>query len=71
MATGTSIVRHDPAARLAAFNRVSTDSVDAAADAMLRRCRAGWRARSSSSRRSISPPRAAGRFNRRFWISST
>ena len=34
MATGTSIVRHDPAARLAAFNRVSTDSVDAAADAI-------------------------------------
>src|SRR6266545_839217 len=34
MATGTSIVRHDPAARLAAFNRVSTDSVDDAADAV-------------------------------------
>src|SRR5437899_604088 len=34
MATGTSIVRHDPAARLAAFNRVSTASVDAAADAV-------------------------------------
>src|SRR5438445_12309725 len=34
MATGTSIVRHDPAARLAAFNRVSTASVDAAADAI-------------------------------------
>ena len=35
MATGTSIVRHDdPAARLAAFNRVSTDRVDAAADAI-------------------------------------
>jgi AraC-like DNA-binding protein len=34
VATGTSIVRHDPAARLAAFNRVSTASVDAAADAI-------------------------------------
>lgn len=34
MATGTSIVRHDPAVRLAAFNRVSTDSVDDAADAV-------------------------------------
>lgn len=34
MATGTSIVRHDPAARLAAFNRVATDSVDDAADAV-------------------------------------
>src|SRR5947207_13866013 len=34
MATGTSIVRHDPAVRLAAFNRVSTASVDAAADAI-------------------------------------
>jgi AraC-like DNA-binding protein len=34
VATGTSIVRHDPAVRLAAFNRVSTDSVDAAADAV-------------------------------------
>src|SRR5437879_835098 len=34
MAMGTSIVRHEPAARLAAFNRVSTDSVDAAADAI-------------------------------------
>src|SRR5437899_11645345 len=34
MATGTSIVRRDPAARLAAFNRVSTASVDAAADAI-------------------------------------
>jgi AraC-like DNA-binding protein len=34
MATGISIVRHDPAARLAAFNRVSTGSVDDAADAV-------------------------------------
>ncbi|WP_065751241.1 AraC family transcriptional regulator [Bradyrhizobium paxllaeri] len=34
MATGTSIVRHDLPVRLAAFNRVSTDSVDAAADAV-------------------------------------
>jgi AraC-like DNA-binding protein len=34
MATDTSIVRHDPAARLAAFNRVSTGSVDDAADAV-------------------------------------
>jgi AraC-like DNA-binding protein len=34
VATGTSIVRHDPTVRLAAFNRVSTDSVDAAADAV-------------------------------------
>jgi AraC-like DNA-binding protein len=34
MATGTSIVRYDPAVRLAAFNRVSTASVDAAADAI-------------------------------------
>ncbi|KRR22853.1 transcriptional regulator [Bradyrhizobium lablabi] len=34
MAAGTSIVRHDPTVRLAAFNRVSTDSVDAAADAV-------------------------------------
>ncbi|KRR27430.1 AraC family transcriptional regulator [Bradyrhizobium retamae] len=34
METGTSIVSHDPTARLAAFNRVSTDSVDAAADAV-------------------------------------
>jgi AraC-like DNA-binding protein len=30
----TSIPQHDPAARLAAFNRVSTDSVDDAADAV-------------------------------------
>ena len=30
----TSIPQHDPAARLAAFNRVSTGSVDAAADAV-------------------------------------
>lgn len=34
MATSTSVVRHDPTARLAAFNRVATDSVDAAADAI-------------------------------------
>jgi AraC-like DNA-binding protein len=34
VATGTSIVGHDPAVRLAAFNRVSTASVDAAADAI-------------------------------------
>ncbi|KRQ99633.1 AraC family transcriptional regulator [Bradyrhizobium valentinum] len=34
MATGTSIARHDPAARLAAFNRVSTGSVDDAAAAI-------------------------------------
>jgi AraC-like DNA-binding protein len=34
MATNTSIVRHDPAARLAAFNRVSTGRVDDAADAV-------------------------------------
>ena len=34
MATATSIPQHDPAALLAAFNRVSTDSVDAAADAV-------------------------------------
>ncbi len=34
MATGTSVVSHDPGARLAAFNRVSTDCVDAAADAI-------------------------------------
>ncbi|MEH2503063.1 AraC-like DNA-binding protein [Bradyrhizobium sp. AZCC 1578] len=34
METGTSIVRHDPTVRLAAFNRVSTGSVDAAADAI-------------------------------------
>ncbi len=34
MTTGTSSVRHDPAARLAAFNRVATDSVDDAADAI-------------------------------------
>ncbi|MDE5457608.1 helix-turn-helix domain-containing protein [Bradyrhizobium sp. CSA112] len=34
MATGTSIVRHDPAARLAAFGRVSTGSVDDAAEAI-------------------------------------
>jgi AraC-like DNA-binding protein len=34
VATGTSIVRHDPTVRLTAFNRVSTDSVDAAADAV-------------------------------------
>ncbi|OCK54407.1 AraC family transcriptional regulator [Bradyrhizobium sp. LMTR 3] len=34
METGASIVRHDPTVRLAAFNRVSTDGVDAAADAV-------------------------------------
>jgi len=34
VARATSIPLHDPAARLAAFNRVSTDSVDAAADAV-------------------------------------
>jgi AraC-like DNA-binding protein len=34
VASATSIPQHDPAARLAAFNRVSTDSVDAAADAV-------------------------------------
>lgn len=34
MATGTSIVRHEQAARLAAFTRVATDSVDDAADAV-------------------------------------
>ncbi|WP_213285043.1 AraC family transcriptional regulator [Bradyrhizobium sp. sGM-13] len=34
METGTSTVSHDPTVRLAAFNRVSTDSVDAAADAV-------------------------------------
>ena len=34
MAIGTSIPQHDPAVRLAAFNRVSTGSVDAAADAV-------------------------------------
>ncbi|MCA6117446.1 AraC family transcriptional regulator [Bradyrhizobium sp. WSM 1738] len=34
MATGISIVRHDPAARLAAFNCVSTGSVDDAAEAI-------------------------------------
>jgi AraC-like DNA-binding protein len=34
VATGTSIGRHHPAARLAAFTRVATDSVDDAADAV-------------------------------------
>ena len=34
MARAASIPQHDPAARLAAFNRVSTASVDAAADAV-------------------------------------
>lgn len=34
MATGTSIARHEPAARLAAFTRVATESVDDAADAV-------------------------------------
>nr|WP_311966966.1 AraC family transcriptional regulator [Bradyrhizobium archetypum] len=34
MATGTSIVRHAPAVRLAAFNRVLTDSVDDDAEAV-------------------------------------
>src|SRR5215213_6060505 len=34
VARATSIPQHDPAARLAAFNRVSTSSVDAAADAV-------------------------------------
>jgi AraC-like DNA-binding protein len=34
VARATSIPLHDPAVRLAAFNRVSTDSVDAAADAV-------------------------------------
>jgi len=34
VARAASIPQHDPAARLAAFNRVSTDSVDAAADAV-------------------------------------
>ena len=34
MARATSIPKHDPAARLAAFNRVSTGSVDDAADAV-------------------------------------
>jgi AraC-like DNA-binding protein len=34
VAKAASIPQHDPAARLAAFNRVSTDSVDAAADAV-------------------------------------
>jgi AraC-like DNA-binding protein len=34
VATDISIVRHDPAARLATFNRVSTDSVDDAAEAI-------------------------------------
>jgi AraC-like DNA-binding protein len=34
VARATSIPQHDPAARLAAFNRVSTDSVDDAADAV-------------------------------------
>ena len=34
MARATSVPQHDPAVRLAAFNRVSTDSVDDAADAV-------------------------------------
>jgi len=34
VARATSIPQHDPAVRLAAFNRVSTDSVDDAADAV-------------------------------------
>ena len=34
MARATSVPEHDPAVRLAAFNRVSTDSVDDAADAV-------------------------------------
>ncbi|XIA67123.1 AraC family transcriptional regulator [Bradyrhizobium sp. TZ2] len=34
MATGASIPQHDPTVRLAAFKRVSTDSVDDAADAI-------------------------------------
>ena len=34
MARATSIPQHEPAARLAAFNRVSTNSIDAAADAV-------------------------------------
>jgi AraC-like DNA-binding protein len=34
VATGISIARHEPAARLAAFTRVATDSVDDAADAV-------------------------------------
>src|SRR4051812_42319660 len=34
VARATSVPEHDPAVRLAAFNRVSTDSVDAAADAV-------------------------------------
>jgi AraC-like DNA-binding protein len=34
VARAASIPQHDPTARLAAFNRVSTDSVDAAADAV-------------------------------------
>src|SRR4051794_28820783 len=34
VARATSFPEHDPAVRLAAFNRVSTDSVDAAADAV-------------------------------------
>src|SRR4030081_3921233 len=34
VARATSIPQHDPAVRLVAFNRVSTDSVDDAADAV-------------------------------------
>jgi AraC-like DNA-binding protein len=34
VATGTSIARHQPAARLSAFTRVATDSVDDAAEAV-------------------------------------